>query len=299
MSFTLCLAGVPVVFFNEVYRAQKTFLGPTDLLVSRPLKPSPGKRYRYEEEEALFYLAKIADLYRADHDNALRDEMVALVYVEHDVESTANFANQFFPSVITAAVRWELNLDCRGMVTRQALNAFLRRLRKAVPASREAAVAVKKEVTERAGVSPILLPIRNFRSDALIGGLRRAQETLLNADQKSLALREAMDALERAHPRRTFNVHGQKCFVDARGIEFRPPGTARHGFARGPGHPDKCLIGGRLRLGGPYDRAFHYDCVKSDGTLKGDFYGCHEESQELEGRPHLNIAPNDHVRGAK
>jgi hypothetical protein len=102
--------------------------------------------------------------------------------------------------------------------------------------------------------------------------------------------------MEVAHP---FSSKGDtKGFTDGSGVTFRSPGRALHGQLweqAGEGHNEVCALNGHFRLGGPVGKGFHFDCTRAP-RLIGRFCNCHDLEAEYEGKPHLNIAPNDYVR---
>jgi hypothetical protein len=159
--------------------------------------------------------------------------------------------------------------------------------------------AVKKEITEHDNKTPLLLPIKNFDSKHLVPLLKEIQKTLVAAENKMETLKSFINTIEYYHPRKLIRTNNKPCFVDDRDIEFHPPGSARHAFARisNVDHLLTCLLAGKRRLGAPYHPAFHYDCESGHGgNLKGCFSGCHEKASIMTGSPHLNIAPNDFIR---
>lgn len=247
-------------------------------------------------EHAGFFLKRFAEALAADHHNALSDTGFAVVYVSSHAGSEA-FADRIFPGVLAIPVDWELSGHNRTTlgrsfgILRQGLRAGVQRARQAIP-------VIKKEVTEHDGRTPFLLPIGNFRSGDLIPALREAETGTIEG-RGTAALDAARRRFEHAHPPQRMDGRRRDCFVDDGGLEFHPPGSARHAFARElfMGHPPSCLVNGRRRLGSPYDRAFHYDCQRGRGRLSGESPECHGPAVTKTNLTHLNIAPNDNLRG--
>jgi hypothetical protein len=185
------------------------------------------------------------------------------------------------------------------MNARRSKNQLLNVLKVATELVKRTIPPLKKEITERDNRTPLLLPIKNFKSSCLTAELEGLQRDISHIDDKRQVIARAVANIERDHPpqRDDNDKRGFAHFVDRRNIMFCPPGKNRHAFARPTmGHPETCLLSGRRRFGAPYDRAFHYDCSKGAGILKDVFFGCHEGASVHEGMPHLNIAPNDFVR---
>ena len=156
---------------------------------------------------------------------------------------------------------------------------------------------MKTEVETRRNRSPILLPLRNFASDLLQPSIERLAEDLLVTAKPSSRVEAACQAIEAEHP---FVAGGDdKGFTDKAHIVFRSPGRDLHGQLwenQGEGHTIQCVLNGRFRLGGPIAKGFHFDCTRPP-RLQGQFSDCHDKEGDYVGKPHLNIASNDYVRG--
>lgn len=299
MRFVCGYAGIPSEIYDEIRAARARFCGEGVSFLSVPLRTNDWYP-KYTESHTNSFLKGFGALIRNDHQNALSDTGFALLYIRHDDVSTETFVGRFFPSTMCIEIPWALDRT-NDMTMRQSKNELITLLREATEQVRKAIPPLKKEIRERDARTPLLLPLKNFHSDLLVDEIKNLQEALVDEDDKLNVIVETVRTLERHHPLQAPTKGYRKFFLDERNVQFRPPGTAgsRHGFARGHGrHPETCLLSGRRRLGAPYDPVFHYDCQKGTGNIHELFYGCHEEQAMLEGDPHLNVSPNDHVRGA-
>jgi len=287
-------AGIPREVFDQIYRNRSRICGKDTDFLSETLKPGNGY---YWKGHCNFFIGEFWKALSLDHHNALSDTGFAVIYIRKDGESD-RFAEQLFPSILTIPVDWQISGTNRTTLGKSA-NDLAEKLRNSCDLAKQILLELKKELTEKDSSTPWLLPLKNFHSGVLPNQLRNLQNTLLSTTDYRATLRAASSAFLQTHPLRKVNAKPQRCFVDDRGIEFAPPGRARHAFARGStaGHPKICLLAGRRRLGAPYDRAFHYDCTHGNRRVSGQFHGCHEPASKRVGNPHLNIAPNDFVRG--
>jgi hypothetical protein len=296
MRFLFAYAGIPSAIFKSIQGALSELCGDDGEFVASPLYPSTSGSFRYSEKYSDYFLRGLSSRIEADDDNQLHDTGFALFYVTHDIETTSRFAEYFFPSTLAFPIEWSLDLRSDTLV-RQSRNALMRALRVATNKARVGLPWLKKEVTEQANRTPLLLPVKNFRSDFLQDAIRALQSGLSKrSTEEREVIEQTVAQIRKRHPLE-FQAPRSRFFADDREIRFCIPGRDRHAFARPGGeHPYSCVLSGRRRLGAPYDRAFHYDCSRGSGNLKAGFFGCHEPESMREGNPHLNIAPNDFVR---
>jgi hypothetical protein len=296
MKFVIGFAGIPHDVYEQVYKKRDAITTPEAEFVSTPLKPYV---YTYGEEHADFFSNEFERRIRDDHHNELADTAFAVIYVNHDDRSTAAFRKHFFPSTLVVSVDWAIEWGSPTTI-RQSGNRLIDCLIVASKTVRSSLGPLKKELTERSNKTPFLLPTRNFRSQTFVHTLQQLQENLVVSGNKTDTIRTFAKTFERNHPLRQDDPKKPWFFVDDRNIRFRAPGRDRHAFARpdySGDHSHACLLAGRRRLGAPFDPAFHYDCTRGQENLKASFVKCHgEDESELEGDPHLNIAPNDFVR---
>ncbi|WP_375763090.1 hypothetical protein ACE10X_27235 [Bradyrhizobium sp. Pha-3] len=170
-----------------------------------------------------------------------------------------------------------------------------RQLRIEVFRAGKLARALKKEFQERDSRTPLLLPVRNFKSKDLERLLLEVQRLTTDGDYdaplKKLLASGNIQASRESH-KKTF-------FENGNAIRFYGPSKAgaRHGGPSGkPPHDERCLVNGYFRLGARYDTTFHYDCQYETGHIKGEFPNCHDGDQSFQARTHINIAPSDALR---
>lgn len=293
MRFEVGFAGIPREFIDFVYRSRLSFCGDDVTYVAETLKPVAGY---YAGAHARFFLKHFERRLREDHHNQLADTGFAVVFVASHPDAFA-FAEELFPAILTIPVLWTPsghNQTTRGKSARELIHM----LRGAVDVIRKSVPVLKKELTEQDSRTPWLLPKSNFSSRSLVPKLSEIQRAIANGAPVAEALAAAKSDFIQEHPFKRIGDAPRASFTDRKGVEFHPPGKARHAFARpiAGKHPPICLIAGRRRLGAPYDRAFHYDCARGPRNLSGNFSTCHEPPSRMTGDPHLNIAPNDFVR---
>lgn len=295
MRFVFGYAGIPSEIYDDVYAKRDRICGDSGQFISEPLH-SRDRYFKYSESHSNFFLRRFARIIREDNNNNTKDTGFVLIYVRHEEINTVNFVRCFFPSTLCLGIDWAL--DRRSSMTiRQSKNKLIEALKLGSDETKKAIPSLKKEITERDNRTPLLLPIKNFVSTQLVKEIQILQNRLIDVEDKPKVVTNAVRVLERYHPMQAPERGFRRFFVDDRNVQFHPPGTNRHAFARAEGgHPETCLLSGRRRLGAPYDRTFHYDCQKGAGNIRELFYGCHEDRTMKEGDPHLNIAPNDNVR---
>jgi hypothetical protein len=176
-----------------------------------------------------------------------------------------------------------------------ALIGFLRRELVHV---RKLLAAIRKEIRERDTKTPLLLPVRNFKSSSLLPLLVGVQQLRPTVPDYDVPVRKFVDAAGISSQRKGTGKKNS-FFMDNRSLEFCGPtkAGARHGK---PGlddgtHRHECLVNAYFRLGVRYDVAFHYDC-SAGGHIKGQFPNCHDAVENVSARTHVNISPNDFVR---
>lgn len=294
MRLLIGFAGIPQPVFDFFRRAEGKLIERGDYSFAESCKRS-DTAYMAGEHSG-FFLKRFARALAEDHHNALADTGFAVLYVASHEGSHA-LAERLFPCVLTIPIGWELSGYNRTTFGR-SFDVLHDKLRAGVQRARRAIPAIKKEITEHDGRTPLLLPIRNFRSDSLVPSLREVGDDI-GGDRGATVLADVKRRFEHAHPPQKIGTRNRRCFVDDAGLEFHTPGTARHGFARDgfEGHPPSCLVNGRRRLGSPYDRAFHYDCQREGQQLSGKFPSCHGDPESRSKIGYLNIAPNDNLRG--
>lgn len=291
MKFIIGYAGIPADVFDQVLRSSKSIVRENGQAIFRQLNQK-----LYDYQHAGFFLHEMNKLVREDHHNKLSDTCFAIICVDHP--NTRSFVEAFFPSTLVIPVTW--NQTYGSKVDRKISgNELIDILTLATINAKKALLAINKELRERANKTPLLLPIKNFKSTVLVDTIWKLQSELISSDDEVTVVRKYIDEFAKHHPSSNDDKGKLIFHLDDREIKFRAPGKATHGFAR----PDKeahnlqCLLAGRRRLGAPFEPGFHFDCTKGDTDLSGDFFGCHTRTaSKMVGDPHLNIAPNDFVR---
>lgn len=293
MRLVIGFAGIPSGVFDFFRKAEPKLIEKGDVSFSQTCKRSDVAYM--QGEHAGFFLKKFAKALADDHHNALADTGFAVLYVASH-EGAAAFASSLFPSVLAIPVQWTLSGYNQTTLGR-SFDMLQRELRAGVQKARRAISAIKKEIMEHDGRTPLLLPILNFHSDSLVPALQDVERDIVGGEGVAV-LADARRRFEHVHPPQKIGTRQRRCFVDDHHVEFHAPGSARHGFARDAfdGHPPACLVNGRRRLGAPYDRAFHYDCQREGQQLKGMFANCHGGPEKRSKTDYLNIAPNDNLR---
>lgn len=292
MAYVFAFAGIPAGVYDAVYDERRAICGDNAEFVSSPARNPGNPASAAAQVDSL--LNALAGRLRNDHHNALVDTAFALIAVGATCRAAA--LNAAFPAILVIPVEWELNA-ATPTASRASRNELVARLRNACVAARNALKPLSKELREKDNRTPLLLPLRNFRSPTLVGELTALHETLSRGGQAEAAIAAATQAVNRRHPPQQIKGKPRRCYVDRRRVQFHAPGSARHAYARPRGqHPDICILAGSRRFGAPFDRAFHYDCSKGERNLKGRFTCCHASETTWTGDPHLNISPSDYIR---
>jgi hypothetical protein len=227
------------------------------------------------------------------------DVSVVLAYADYGGEATTEFVRRFFPFSLIGCVQPFYPNAAAKNERRSALVRYVDDLERRLGELRDRARVVRDVLSGR-NFTPLLLPLRNFESEVLapqIDGL--FQDLAIVADPRA-SLNDAAAAILSDHPLReeALGKKRKRWFEDDRKLRFRSPGSDRHGMARlqGQGHLPECLIAARVRLGGPFDSRFHFDCEYEKRGLDAAYPNCHDASTAPAAKSHVNIAPSDYVR---
>lgn len=295
MHVLTCIAGLPKAVVDEIRsRPAKPFTGHADNRpIVRPIKPPYSFRAGMAEGYHQDLAGRIATL------NPRDEASVILIYVAYPNDETQRFVESFFPFAIHAPLE-PFDPDAGPKAERRAaLLAYVDKIEVAVEALMSRMQTVRDMLSGR-NFSPLLLPLANFKSDvvipqitALFGGLGIA------ADPRAM-LEQASHVIATAHPIRLMGggKNRTRFYEDLRRLRFKSPGSNRHAMAQqgGEGHRSTCLINGRVRLGGPFDSQFHYDCEYARGNVDRAYPNCHAASTEPANATYVNIAPSDYIR---
>jgi hypothetical protein len=293
MKHMICLAGFPRLVVEEISRASaQKFTGDR---ANAPIMKGLPEPLFYRPGMPDYYLQQLAR--RIGEEKPTQDIGVGIICADYG-ESTSAFLDAFFPFAIVATVDpIYLNVVAKHE-RRKALTTYVSSLAAAAEEIRSR-IAVVRDVLSGNNFSPLLLPLRNFRSAQLSEGIRHLFDALGTTDNVRAALEGLENTLSRRHPRRNMqDANRTAYFEDDRSLRFKSPGKDKHAMARRQGeqHSSSCFIGARTRLGGPIGHAFHYDCDYERGGLDRIYTNCHGADVALPRVTHANIAPNDYVR---
>jgi len=304
MKYVFGYAGIPGEAYDDIYRRRKSLVGENGNTEFEGVALTLGDAGSVlAKRDANVLLARFKERAVADRVNVVGTKSFAVIYVHPDQNGLVEFEERFFPTTLVFHICWKLEGSSK-QERQRSVNELFDRLLKTTIRARDVLKALNKELVERANRTPLLLPLRNFRSNIFKAWLRevqfvlRAQENFVSA---AAAISVEVKEFEKSYPLKHNGDPKSKrpCFFDDNDVEFHAPGKALHGLPHVAGnHPAGCVLAGYRRLGAPFHSAFHYDCRKrKKGNLKGDFFRCHiDVTESIEGDPHINIAPNDFIR---
>ena len=291
-------AGIPSEVYDQIYARRDSIVG-ANACFEGFSRGRASERLSRRHANAL--LLRFKGYATEDLNSTSEKSSFALLCVSSDCRESEEFEVNFFPSILTCRVNWAISTGNEQSV-RESGNRLVELLRASTTRARFILDALRKEVSERESRTPLLLPLRNFRSEVLREKLLQLQSSLRERASKENVvslIAEVAKQFEQTHPLKQTDSSNRKCFIDDKNVQFHTPGTAAHGLARpSDQHAVECFLGAYRRFGAPFRSAFHYDCQKHGaGNLRGHFYTCHgTDACQMEGDPHLNIAPNDFVR---
>jgi len=295
MQVLTCIAGLPTAVANEIRsRSAKPFTGDAaNRPIVRPVKLPHGYRLGMAEGYHKDLEARIATL------NPRDEVAVILAYVAYQGEETQRFVDTFFPFAIHAPLD-PFDPEAGPKAERRAmLLDYVDNIEVAVAALMTRMHAVRDTLSGR-NFSPLLLPLANFKSDVVRAQIAALFGELGTAVDPRTMLDQASQAIAAAHPIQLGGTGKTRTrfYEDSRRLRFNSPGSNRHGMAQqgGAGHLPACLINGRVRLGGPFDSQFHYDCDYARGNVNRTYPNCHAVQTAPTDTKYVNIAPSDYIR---
>lgn len=294
MNYALVLGGLPTLAFDRIKKESELLIVPDGKLITRPNLAS-GKYQKNHAQD----LVKEASKYLAKCDEATPTSVIVL-YVDYKEETTEEFLSQFFPFGLPLAIDLPDFGSARNKNALNALlNVFVRRIIESVRDLKKKARLVAEE-TNVANLTPLLLPLENFRASGLQTMLWEIFRSAGASDNPAALIKKATTSFLAKHPRVVPPSEGrgsqQHCFSDGT-LFFKSPGKNRHGFLRNrdaPMHAPPCLLNARSRVGGSYGYTFHFDCVPCKGALKPEYPNCHGAMTPPK-ETHVNVAPNDYI----
>ncbi|MDZ7920391.1 hypothetical protein [Rhodoferax sp.] len=301
MRFTLGYAGLPAgEAFDYINKKRDSLLSANSDFVGFPMSKKEG----LSANHAKLFLTEFKSRLDSEFDKQsnLVGTCCAVIYRRSNNGSDIAFENHFFPAILPVPINWEPS-GTTPDERRAAEKCLFETLVRTTARTREILAVLHRELRDQANTTPLLLPVRNFKSNSYRDWLRELQTNIAASNDEQLAknvLNAATNAFEASYPR----VRGSGevlSFHDDRGIEFKAPGASRRMHGRPwmvEEHPeDMCHLAGFRRLGAPFNAAFHYDAQKnSPKKLTGRFCQCHGDLENKTGDPHLNIAPGDFTR---
>lgn len=210
-------------------------------------------------------------------------------------QSDAEFRTKFFPfSLYIPIPAPQVPPGISKARRNQILNAFIDNIIRVTIDGRRRSNIIRDRVSVT-NLSPLLLPIRNFKSKALTPFFAALYNQLSGVDDVGATINEAVRDFIQRHPYRKPPTSDLRCLSDG-DMYFKSPGKHRHGYYRNSNdnnHKLTCLLNARSRLGGGYPHNFHFDCEPVK-RLDAAFPNCHGADEEPK-PTHVNIGPSDAI----
>ena len=296
MRTFVCIAGLPKDAVDEIQsRPAKRFTGDG---ANPPIVVPLRAPYAYRPGMSDPYLYRLSQrLQTVPH---TQDAAILIAYVDYGGNQTTRFVENFSPFALTAPIEPFYPDQAPRTERRSNLVRFVDGVAGIVDNLSERVRCVR-DALSGASFSPLLLPVRNFRSPVVGQIIADLFNELGTAEDPRTMISAAVQAMLARHPvRQIIGTHRNryKYFEDDHRLRFKSPGRNRHGMARsgGDGHQPSCFLGSRVRFGGPFDPLFHYDCDYERHGLDNHYPNCHGANTAPNAVTHVNIAPNDAVR---
>lgn len=296
-KYLMGYAGIPFEYFDGIVNSKSSILEGNSDFYGSPMFRGQRQCGPKDIEKIIGYFSK--QLRESEH--SVNKAGFALIYVVSD-QDAADLVGELVPhSILPVPVLWN-PVYGSNREQNEARNRLKDLLRSATRRAKKVLDALAAELSERANRTPLLLPLRNFDSNYLVPIIAALPQQLILAADPVASIRQACGVFELQHrPALCQECHPPQYFYfDRRGIKFRAPGKGLHGAAHPAtqGHPDRCVLAARRRLGAPFHHSFHYDCSRPPApVMQAHLFQCHSSSQQATtGKPHLNIAPNDYIR---
>ncbi|QWG17848.1 hypothetical protein KMZ68_23325 [Bradyrhizobium sediminis] len=292
MAYSLVVAGLTTPLFDRIRKVSDKLLAPSGATIITPV--SDHRRY---ERKYIDRILRAAHEY-AKGQNESEPVSTLLIYIDYEDQSTTDLLDAFFPFGLPFALNPP---DFSEASNRQQISNVLNEFTdEVIDAAREVRglSRVVSEFTNVHNLTPLLLPIRNFRSDKLKSTLRDLYSGLSDSEDAKKFIDSAVKGFVAEHPRVYAPDDHHHCFSDGY-LYFRSPGRDRHAIFRNAAadsHSLACLLNARSRMGGHYPANFHYDCVATNGSLADRYPNCHDVGTASSKKTHVNIAPNDFIR---
>jgi hypothetical protein len=288
------IGGVPDAYWDSVTALARGELQ-GHFFTGKPLRRSPSG-YVVTESHCEALGDAICGFLRGRPD-CLADGL-GIVMVLRPWESD-RFREAFFPFGLYCAVRSADRPVTTGSEGRRMANAQARDIITTAKALIRPAAAVQREVTVRLKRTPLLLPFRHFGEPELARMINDIAREAVLTDHPDAYIRQRCSEFEYQFPFQKSSRAGGR-FLNSQNVTFATPGRALHGSSpveKTEQHNNRCILNAHLRGGGPIMSGFHFDCSRGRGNYSGDFADCHGSVRAYVGKPHLNVHPNDFIRG--
>lgn len=286
--------GIPNIYYNRlIERAAKELAG--DNFTGLPLHPT-GQSYVLNSVYCR-ELIKTLVAYIEERPNCL-DNGLGVVLLRREWEK-AQVEESFWPFALVKSTLVSGHISRSGEGARRSANHYAADAIATAASLRKSIRAMTVEFEARLRRTPLLLPLRHFGKPDIENLLIETSVAAKNTQNPTEAILQACKRFEDQFPyQRTGRRRGG--FENRRNIRFETP--TRDGFhgkraaqLANP-HNEACFLNSRLRLGGFFVDGFHFDCTARGGAHSGRFENCHDREDIYEGRPHLNVYPNDFIR---
>lgn len=290
-----CFVGIPDVFADR-FRARfiKEMSGHQSTLV--PLRMDHNRAYRLNVDHLRASLESFVNY--SNKRAGCFDKGAAVVTMKYRWDTVPEIRSFFFPYAPVALLEISEPFAVSGNKAAVQANKLISDLLALARSLIRPVEYLSAELRSRLKRSPILLPLRRFDAPELVSLLDEVSDHMTRASNGDF-IRAACDRFEQSYPYQRAGRRTGK-FVNPRGVDFSMPGRALHGNlweGERKDHTEFCILNSRIRLGAAYDGGFHFDCTARGKAYAGDLDNCHDAREPYRGRPHLNVYPNDYIRG--
>jgi hypothetical protein len=290
LAYALVVAGLNTPAYDRIKKESNKRLAPNGTLIVTP--HLGGATYSEDYIEDL--LQKTYEV--AKNLNESTPFSTLLLYADFENKSTENLLDRFFPFSLPLGFKpLALDLEISKKEKSEKLNLLAAELIESAKILRNQSKIIC-DITAVGNLSPLLLPLRNFKSDFLPKMIGKLYKTMAKSEDAASEIKQAVKSFFTVCPKTYAEEAKRHCFSDGI-LYFQSPGKARHGFFRNgttEAHDRSCLLNARSRIGGAYDYRFHYDCIPTKGSLKKSYPDCHGAGAAPK-TTHVNIAPNDYI----
>ena len=286
MSYVLVIAGASGSTFQLLEGLSSSLLAPGGVVIRIPVT---GNDSAYSAR----YVRSLVRATSSCVSKVPEQEPVSilLLYLNASDRSESVLLDAFFPMALPFSISVIDPYGDGQLLNRKAIKKLIvegaQRLRDVYPKV--------SDKTQVANISPLLLPLRNFRSGALTNMLKELYDRLGKHDSPGDLIGEVVNRFKTLHPPVKPPDGAQHCYTDGN-LYFKSPGRNRHGFFRNAGknaHSDECILRARSRLGGSIPYTLHYDCTPLRQLAKA-YPNCHCEDTPPKEK-HVNIGPSDFI----